>query len=186
MARDIPWDYRSDKDNLHPPDSTEYNFRPSGGLLGLRDRDRGGTDNNQQSNQHHTLQQTHHQQRNPMDSRDRGDYRDRDDRYERRTFSRDYDKDSRINNRGNVTGSMGGTHNRYLNQSGNMQNMNERRRLYNESRVEEPEWFSSGPTSQNDTIELRGFDEVEQGDDSDDSQPQHKKSKSPLPLTSRK
>ena len=26
------------------------------------------------------------------------------------------------------------------------------------SQEEEPEWFSSGPTSQNDTIELRGFE----------------------------
>lgn len=25
---------------------------------------------------------------------------------------------------------------------------------------EEPEWFSGGPTSQNETIELRGFDET--------------------------
>ncbi|CAH0548712.1 unnamed protein product [Brassicogethes aeneus] len=28
-----------------------------------------------------------------------------------------------------------------------------------EREIEEPEWFSSGPTSQNDTIELRGFDD---------------------------
>lgn len=32
------------------------------------------------------------------------------------------------------------------------------RRHYND-RNEEPEWFSEGPTSQNDTIELRGFEE---------------------------
>jgi translation initiation factor 4E transporter len=30
-----------------------------------------------------------------------------------------------------------------------------------ESRDEEPEWFSGGPSSQNDTIELRGFEESE-------------------------
>lgn len=37
-------------------------------------------------------------------------------------------------------------------------NENRNRRHYND-RNEEPEWFSGGPTSQNDTIELRGFDE---------------------------
>lgn len=30
-----------------------------------------------------------------------------------------------------------------------------------EGRDEEPEWFSSGPISQNDTIELRGFDDAD-------------------------
>ncbi|XP_066144570.1 eukaryotic translation initiation factor 4E transporter-like isoform X6 [Euwallacea fornicatus] len=37
----------------------------------------------------------------------------------------------------------------------------ESRRRYSESKEDEPEWFSSGPMSQNDTIELRGFDESE-------------------------
>lgn len=35
------------------------------------------------------------------------------------------------------------------------------RRKYSENKEDEPEWFSSGPISQNDTIELRGFDESE-------------------------
>lgn len=35
------------------------------------------------------------------------------------------------------------------------------RRQYHD-RNEEPEWFSGGPTSQNDTIELRGFEEYRQ------------------------
>ena len=30
---------------------------------------------------------------------------------------------------------------------------------YRRHEEEEPEWFSSGPTSQSDTIELRGFEE---------------------------
>lgn len=39
---------------------------------------------------------------------------------------------------------------------------NDRRRINGgESRDEEPEWFSGGPLSQNDTIELRGFDDSE-------------------------
>ncbi|XP_076255019.1 eukaryotic translation initiation factor 4E transporter-like isoform X4 [Rhynchophorus ferrugineus] len=35
------------------------------------------------------------------------------------------------------------------------------RRKFSECKEDEPEWFSSGPISQNDTIELRGFDEPE-------------------------
>lgn len=35
--------------------------------------------------------------------------------------------------------------------------------------AEEPEWFSGGPTSQNDTIELRGFEEYSSGGRQDDS-----------------
>lgn len=36
----------------------------------------------------------------------------------------------------------------------------DRRRTFSDNRDEEPEWFSSGPTSQHDTIELRGFDDI--------------------------
>lgn len=36
------------------------------------------------------------------------------------------------------------------------------RRQYHDRNAEEPEWFSGGPTSQNDTIELRGFEEYRQ------------------------
>lgn len=35
----------------------------------------------------------------------------------------------------------------------------DKHRHYNDTRVAEPEWFSSGPTSQHDTVELRGFDD---------------------------
>ncbi|XP_029406195.2 eukaryotic translation initiation factor 4E transporter isoform X2 [Bactrocera dorsalis] len=38
-------------------------------------------------------------------------------------------------------------------------NRNRRNQKYD--RNEEPEWFSSGPTSQHDTIELRGFEEID-------------------------
>lgn len=40
------------------------------------------------------------------------------------------------------------------------------RRHYNDRNAEEPEWFSGGPTSQNDTIELRGFEEYNERHDS--------------------
>ncbi|KAJ3650739.1 hypothetical protein Zmor_016821 [Zophobas morio] len=64
----------------------------------------------------------------------------RGDNQERRTFGRDFDggRDKEKERRGGRFG--------------------DRRRI-GESRDEEPEWFSGGPSSQNDTIELRGFDE---------------------------
>lgn len=45
-------------------------------------------------------------------------------------------------------------------------NDNRGRRHYNDRNAEEPEWFSGGPTSQNDTIELRGFEEYNDRPDS--------------------
>ncbi|CAH1134208.1 unnamed protein product [Ceutorhynchus assimilis] len=68
-----------------------------------------------------------------------------ENKFERRSFGRDMDngKDKEVGNRRNS---------RY----------SETRRRYSENtREDEPEWFSSGPISQNDTIELRGFDEPE-------------------------
>ncbi|XP_077288125.1 uncharacterized protein LOC143912699 isoform X2 [Arctopsyche grandis] len=95
--------------------------------------------------------------RAPGSQRDRGD-----DRFERRSFARDIytagDKnrsdrdrdrelaDSRFAERRERDEMRRG--NRYL---------NDRRRGYEKD--EEPEWFSGGPTSQNETIELRGFDD---------------------------
>lgn len=67
----------------------------------------------------------------------------RDDRFERRSFGRDYDT------------------NKDKDKHGRSSRFNERRRMPSENRDEEPEWFSGGPVSQTDTIELRGFDEAE-------------------------
>lgn len=39
---------------------------------------------------------------------------------------------------------------------------NDRHRTYSEKEIEEPEWFSSGPTSQHDTIELKGFEDADE------------------------
>ncbi|XP_054280145.1 eukaryotic translation initiation factor 4E transporter isoform X2 [Macrosteles quadrilineatus] len=63
-------------------------------------------------------------------------FRQRDDRFERRTYERNHDKE-RVQQRP-----------RYNND----------RRKYERNEPEEPEWFSGGPTSQHDTIELHGFD----------------------------
>lgn len=61
----------------------------------------------------------------------------------------------RYNNNGNDR--MNGGNDRYQYNFNN----NDHRRRYNDrsNTCEEPEWFSGGPTSQNDTIELRGFDQ---------------------------
>ena len=40
------------------------------------------------------------------------------------------------------------------------------RRFKNHPVEEEPEWFTAGPTSQHDTIELKGFNNPEKGDPS--------------------
>ncbi|KAJ8936844.1 hypothetical protein NQ314_012160 [Rhamnusium bicolor] len=69
---------------------------------------------------------------------------DREDKYERRSFGRDFDinRDRENNNKDNRRNG------RY-----------DRRRISENREQEEPEWFSGGPVSQNDTIELRGFEE---------------------------
>ncbi|XP_068901201.1 eukaryotic translation initiation factor 4E transporter-like isoform X2 [Tenebrio molitor] len=67
----------------------------------------------------------------------------RNDNADRRSFGRDFDvgRDKEKERR-------------------NGSRFSDRRRI-GESRDEEPEWFSGGPSSQNDTIELRGFEESE-------------------------
>lgn len=61
----------------------------------------------------------------------------RDERFDRRSFGRDFDRDK----------DKPRDRNRY----------NDKRRAYSDSKEEEPEWFSGGPTSQNDKIDLGGF-----------------------------
>ncbi|KAF2885441.1 hypothetical protein ILUMI_20721 [Ignelater luminosus] len=68
---------------------------------------------------------------------------DRDERFERRSFGRDFDVGKEKDKHS------GRSNGRY----------NDRRRISNESRDEEPEWFSGGPISQHETIELRGFED---------------------------
>ncbi|XP_056637854.1 eukaryotic translation initiation factor 4E transporter-like isoform X8 [Diorhabda sublineata] len=81
-------------------------------------------------------------------SQQRNNNNDRDDKfgdkYERRSFGRDFDitRDRENNNKDARRISKGF----------------ERRRI-SDREQEEPEWFSGGPLSQNDTIELRGFDD---------------------------
>lgn len=48
---------------------------------------------------------------------------------------------------------------RYSTGNGMNYDRHDNRRRYNNDRDEEPEWFSGGPTSQHDVIELRGFED---------------------------
>ncbi|CAG9814994.1 unnamed protein product [Phaedon cochleariae] len=85
-------------------------------------------------------QQQHREGRGINDHRGGGE-----DKYEqRRMFDRDFGRD-----RGESNSKEGG---------GRRNSRYDRRRI-SDREQEEPEWFSCGPTSQNDTIELRGFDD---------------------------
>ncbi|CAH1260988.1 unnamed protein product [Diabrotica balteata] len=82
-------------------------------------------------------------------SQQRNNNNDRDDKfgdkYERRSFGRDFEmtRDRENNNK----------------ETRRMNKGFDRRRISENREQEEPEWFSGGPLSQNDTIELRGFDD---------------------------
>lgn len=92
--------------------------------------------------------------------------RERDERFERRSFGRDYgDRGERERDRGDRGGSERNNHptDRDTKDRGREKRFNnDRRRTYSDNRdsTDEPEWFSSGPTSQHDTIELRGFEDI--------------------------
>lgn len=160
----------------------EYNFRPSGGLLGLRDRDRGNdtqqtSSSSSSSNVLNAMLQQHSILPRGLIDKERHDYRNEsrsnmlnDDRYERRSYGMMDNKDR--NMRGGNDSRMSNSRDHHREHSGRSHSYNQSnqygnndyrggRRTY-ESRshvMEEPEWFSGGPTSQNDVIELRGFDD---------------------------
>lgn len=86
--------------------TTDFNLRPGGGLLGLRDRQR---ENEQKTSQSSIVTQSHpHISRNILsgnsilDKDNRNDFRERsvlgDDRYERRSFNRDRDRERERDN----------------------------------------------------------------------------------------
>lgn len=178
--------------------SEPVSFRPSGGLLGLRDRQR---ENDQQTPvaavpppvHPHVLSRTGILGNSILDDRDRDrERRARSDalpmfgrfslknteKQVKATKNRqspidrgDYDRMGNIDKERNTR--MSGNHYGHNNNSRygggigsnshySFNSGDNRRRMYNDSRSyanEEPEWFSGGPTSQNDTIELRGFDD---------------------------
>ncbi|KAK7871270.1 hypothetical protein R5R35_007554 [Gryllus longicercus] len=77
------------------------------------------------------------------------------EREERRSFGREFERERERDR----------TKDRHRNNREDRSNYNDRRRAHSDSHEEEPEWFSGGPTSQHDTIELRGFEDIpeEQG-----------------------
>lgn len=146
LTRDM-WDFRGENEKLDS-ERSDYNFRPGAGGGGpLRDRD--NRDNREAGRE-----------------RERDNIRERDERiderrYERRSFGRDFgDRDRNDRDRGLDRNERGQVE-RDKDRGRDRRYGNDRRRGYNENReIEEPEWFSSGPTSQHDTIELRGFEDT--------------------------
>lgn len=122
--------------------------------MGLRDRESVG----QASVSAHNMNQSF-----PAPRRGRIDRSDFwSDRFDGRSINRDFDNDRNgvFNRNGNQKG-------RFV--SNNMYSTGDGRHLYNDNRgqtVEEPEWFSCGPTSRHDIIELRGFDDPEPDENS--------------------
>ncbi|XP_072155534.1 uncharacterized protein [Bemisia tabaci] len=81
-----------------------------------------------------------------------------------REFERDKDRNSRMRDNDRITLDR---NNRY-NKSGMNNNNNNNDKRYNRwNEPEEPEWFSGGPTSQHDTIELHGFEKLDDSDGDD-------------------
>lgn len=161
----------------------DFNLRPGGGLLGLRDRQRENEQQQQQSQStigaasHPHIARTILSSNNSILDKDRSDFRERSvlgderDRYERRPFNRDRDygisdvgkdRNPRMGDSDRMPGgryNSNSARNDRMNSYSSQYNYNDNRRRYDSRAAEEPEWFSGGPTSQNDTIELRGFDE---------------------------
>ncbi|XP_048482169.1 eukaryotic translation initiation factor 4E transporter [Plutella xylostella] len=86
----------------------------------------------------------------------RSDTRGNTDKFERRSFGRDsYSSDIKREREERFNNEKGGRDREDNRRSGSGR-FNQRRF----DKEDEPEWFSGGPTSQHDTIELRGFDET--------------------------
>lgn len=159
LPREI-WDFRAENDKMEL-ERADYGFR-SGTTAGgsLRDRDNRENRDAKERDRERDMRER---------ERDRDNMRERDERFERRSFGRDYgDRGDRERDRGD-RGAGGAERNERNNHQvdrdkdrGREKRFgNDRRRTYSDNRdSDEPEWFSSGPTSQHDTIELKGFDDT--------------------------
>ncbi|XP_031832187.1 uncharacterized protein LOC116426797 isoform X7 [Nomia melanderi] len=154
LTRDI-WNFRAENDKLEP-ERTDFAFRPGAtGGTSIRDRDNRNT---RDGKDRETVRER---------DRERDNLRERDERnerYERRSFGRDYgDRErDRDRDRGVERNDRNHQSDREKDRGRERRFSNDRRRTYSENRsdMDEPEWFSSGPTSQHDTIELRGFEDI--------------------------
>ncbi|XP_050595606.1 eukaryotic translation initiation factor 4E transporter-like isoform X7 [Bombus affinis] len=150
LTRDI-WDFRPENEKLEPA----FRSGASGGGTSMRDRDNRDTrDGKDRENARER-------------DRDRDNLRERDERnerFERRSFGRDYSDRDRERDRDRAAERNDRNHQseRDKDRGRERRFSNDRRRTYSENRcdADEPEWFSSGPTSQHDTIELRGFEDI--------------------------
>ncbi|KAK2585472.1 hypothetical protein KPH14_010130 [Odynerus spinipes] len=153
LTRDI-WDFRSENEKLEP-ERTDFSFR-SGTSAGnsLRDRD------NRESRETKDRENIRDRERDRDNLRDRDE---RNDRFERRSFGRDFgDRDrDRDRDRGMDRAERNHQNDRDKERGRERRFSNDRRKSCSDNReADEPEWFSSGPTSQHDTIELRGFEDI--------------------------
>lgn len=153
MTRDI-WDFRSENEKLEP-ERTDYSFR-SGTSAGstLRDRD------NRESRETKDRENIRDRERERDNLRDRDE---RNERFERRSFGRDFgDRErDRDRDRGVERAERNHQNDRDKERGRERRFSNDRRKSCGDNRdANEPEWFSSGPTSQHDTIELRGFEDI--------------------------
>ncbi|XP_054746810.1 eukaryotic translation initiation factor 4E transporter [Anastrepha obliqua] len=154
LPRDVNWDYRTVQDrdkilNLNSVSISEKDALPlthlgqarSGGRYSDRTHDRTAGGNG-------------YTERRPFDRRGGGCDDNSRDKYEHVNSTLSPNVHSSITRR-DMYGSELST-----NQHTASHNRNRRNHQYNEKN-EEPEWFSGGPTSQHDTIELRGFEETD-------------------------
>lgn len=130
LARDVAWDYRPDKNDPEAETPTYTNYRgPGPGPA---------SGNAPPSNNYREEKPLYESRRNAN--------------YENNRSNRDYDGRDKDSNSYQSSRQYGDRNSRYNSRS----SYNDRRR-YNE-KDEEPEWFSAGPTSQLETIDLHGFD----------------------------
>ncbi|XP_018362503.1 PREDICTED: eukaryotic translation initiation factor 4E transporter isoform X5 [Trachymyrmex cornetzi] len=156
LTRDI-WDFRAENEKIDS-ERADYGFR-SGTAAGgsLRDRDNRDNRDGKERDRDRDMRER---------ERDRDNLRERDERFERRSFGRDYgDRSERERDRGDRGVDRNERNNHQMERDKDRgrekRYSNDRRRTYSDNRdLDEPEWFSSGPTSQHDTIELRGFEDI--------------------------
>ncbi|XP_018403043.1 PREDICTED: mastermind-like protein 3 [Cyphomyrmex costatus] len=156
LTRDI-WDFRAENEKIDS-DRADYGFRSSTAAGGsLRDRDNRDNRDGKERDRDRDMRER---------ERDRDNLRERDERFERRSFGRDYgDRGERERDRGDRGVERNERNNHQMERDKDRGRekrfSNDRRRTYSDNRdSDEPEWFSSGPTSQHDTIELRGFEDI--------------------------
>ncbi|KAL6257943.1 hypothetical protein P5V15_011541 [Pogonomyrmex californicus] len=158
LTRDI-WDFRAENEKIEP-ERADYGFR-SGTAAGgsLRDRDNRDNRDGKERDRDRDMRERERDGRDGL--------RERDERFERRSFGRDYgDRGERERDRGDRGGVERNERNNHQTDRDKDRGRekrfgNDRRRTYSDTRdTDEPEWFSSGPTSQHDTIELRGFEDI--------------------------